>query len=271
MITRDEDLFEVLAAILGPAPTAEPTRAELARFHRVVDGGVTRRAALWRVHRPLTAALAGFLVLGGASTAAAASGAVMPEPVRVAVRAVGLPVDSPQLADARTGIARLRDALDAQPRNVGEIRERAQQLRNELARVSAGERITVDAQARFLLVEADNALAPAPTPIASPPAPVAPTRTPAPAAHESPATGDDHGHDAAAPFGGSDDHTTASTAPTRSGDGGGDHTTTTLLTDTSGRDGGSGGSGSPSGGPGPSSDSGSHDGGSSGGGHSGPG
>ena len=276
---RDEQLLDVLAVALGPVPAAEPTRAEVLRFRRHLDGDAPEsvRARLWRIPRPLTAAAAGLVVLGSASAAAAATGAVMPEPVRVAVRAVGLPVDSPQLADARTAIARLRDALDARPRHVEDIRARAQELRDRLGHLSADDRLDLDAQARFLLVEADNALAPPPMPIGSPPAAIAPARTPAPAGHELPAA-DDHGHaSAAAPLTGSDDHTTASTEPTRSGDGGGggDDTTTTLRTDTSGRDGGSSGSGS--GGPGPSSDGGSHDGGSSGGGssdgggHSGPG
>ena len=267
MTTRDNELFVVLAAALGPVPAAEPTRAELARLHRVIDGSTHRRAPFWRIPRPLSAALAGFVVLGGASAAAAASGAVMPEPVRVAVRALGLPVDSPQTADVRSAIARLRDALDARPRNVSEIRERAQQLREDLARLSAGDRVGIDPQANFLLVEADNAVVPPPTPSA-PPRSAAPPATVPP----QPLARSDEHHSG-------DDHSTASTVPARSDDGGGEHATTTVQTQTSGPDGGGsgggGGSGSDGGGFGSDGGGSGHDGGGAsvdgGGGHSGPG
>ena len=105
MTTRDDELLDILGASLGPPPDVEPTWAEISQLHRVIDSGWSGRqrvrTPLWRARRPLSAALAGFLVLGGASAAAALSGAVMPEPVRVAARAVGLPVESPALADAR--------------------------------------------------------------------------------------------------------------------------------------------------------------------------
>ncbi|MBV8981389.1 MAG: hypothetical protein JO086_10855, partial [Acidimicrobiia bacterium] len=221
---RDDELLDVLAAALGPARPTQPSRAELARFHRAVRQRESR-VAWWRLPRPLTAALAGFVVLGGASAAAASSGSVMPEPVRVAVRAVGLPVESPELADTRAAIARLRDALDARPRNLTVIRERAQELRDRLARLSADDRINVDAQANFLLVDADNAVAPPP-----PPAPLRPAAPPTTALPAPPVAGpDDHGS--------GDEHSAAPTVPGRT-DGGGD-TVTTVRTDTSGRDGGS--------------------------------
>jgi len=295
--TRDDELLDVLAASLGPPPDVEPTWAEISNLHRVIDSGnVGRqrsRTPFWRIRRPLTAAVAGLVVLGGASAAAAVSGAVMPQPVRVAARAVGLPVDSPQLAGARAALARLRDALADKPRDLASIRAQAQEARDRLARLSADDRSHVQDEAAFLLAEADDALAPPPAPLGSPP-PASPSNPATGAPNSAPGTpaaalaGDDHG----GPSGPSaepeqtatgsgdqhsgDDHSGSSAQPSGSGvsgpgpsgssDGGGDHTATTVRTDNSGP--GSSDGGGSDGGP-------SRDGGTSGsdggGGHSGPG
>ena len=291
MNVHDDDLLDVLAASLGPPPNAEPSWAEISQLHRVIDSGWssrrTSRAPIWRIRRPLTAAVAGLVVLGSASAAAAVSGAVMPQPVRVAARAVGLPVDSPQLAHARAAIARLRDTLGDKPRDLDSIRADAQAVRDHLARLSADDRSHVEDEAAFLLAEADAALAPPPVPLGSP-VPSAPPANPANGALPAPAAapaGDDHGGpgpSAETEHTGTgsgdqrsgDDHSGSSAQPSGSGvsgpgpsgssDGDGEHTATTIRTDNSGpgsSDGGTSDGGS------------SHDGGSSGsdGGHSGPG
>jgi hypothetical protein len=283
--TRDDEFLDILAAGLGPPPEAEPSWAEVSQLHRVVDTaagrgwGGRRGAPVWRVRRPLTAAMAGFLVLGGASAAAAVSGAVMPQPVRVAARAVGLPVDSPQLAGARGALARLRGALAATPHDPAEIRARAQEVRDRVGRLSADDRSQVEDEASFLLAQADNALAPPPAPLGTPPPEKRPA-SPSTAAPASPSAepADDHGRDLSAdpnqsghgsddqPSG--DDHSGSSAVPTgsgssgpgSSGSSGDDHTATTQAIDNSGHGSSDGGS--------------SHDGGGSGsdgGGHSGPG
>jgi len=296
--TRDDELLDVLAASLAPAPEAEPTWAEVSQLHRVVDSGWSGRHAprtpLWRIRRPLTAAVAGFVVLGSASAAAALSGAVMPEPVRVAARAVGLPVESPELAGARAAVAGLREALGHNPRDLAVIRVRAQDVRDRLTRLSADDRSHLEDEADFLLADADNALAPPTAPLGSPP----PQQSPAPsgaapvAAPPSAApAGDDHGESEPAaeqnrgqgsddhPSG--DDHSGSSAAPTGSDSSGqgpsgssgdGDHTATTQHVDNSGQGSSDGGGGGSDGGS--SHDGGSDGGGSSGsdgGGHSGPG
>ena len=261
MTTRDDELLGVLAASLDPPPDVEPTWAEISRLHRVIDAGVSprrpSRTRLWRVHRPLTAVIAGVVVLGGASAAAALSGAVMPQPVRVAARAVGLPVDSPQLADARAALVRLREALAHQPRDLGAIRSDAQDVRDRLGRLSADDRSQVDPEATFLLAAADTALAPPPTSLGASPAPA----SPAPASAAAAPGGDDHGGRAAPsppeaehPTTGTEDHQSgddhggSSLQPSGSGvsgpgpsgsSGDGDHTATTLQNSTSGHDGGS--------------------------------
>jgi hypothetical protein len=295
MTTRDDELLDVLAASLAPAPDAEPSWAEISHLHRIIDTAADGRrhhgrAPLWRL-RPITAAAAGLVLLGGASAAAAASGAVMPQPVRVAARAVGLPVDSPQLADARAALGHLRDALADTPRNVNDIRADAQDVRDRLGRLSADDRLDVEDEAAFLLAEADAALAPPPSQVgsspasASPPAdPPAAPPAPTPVANAAP-SGDDHGggpgpSDEAEHSGdqhGGDDHGGSSATPSGAGtsspgpsgsSGGDDHTASTIRTDNSGH-GSDGGGGSSDGGGS------SHDGGptsgSDGGGHSGPG
>jgi hypothetical protein len=295
--TRDDELLDALAVSLGPAPDAEPTWAEISQLHRVIDsmshGRRPARTPLWRFRRPLAAAVAGFVVLGGASAAAAVSGAVMPQPVRVAARAVGLPVESPHLAGARAAMAHLRAALARQPRDLDAIRARAQEARDRLERLSADDRAHVEAEAAFLLGEADAALAPPPLGLGSPP-PRQPTASsggqPVAAPPNAAPIADDHGPNQAGddqnrgrvsadrPSG--DDNPTSSVgggdsgSSGPSGDGGGDHTATTQHVDNSGPGscdgcgGTSGGGSSHDGGGG--SDGGSRS-GSDGGGHSGPG
>src|SRR5581483_10259860 len=251
MTTRDDDLLDVLAASIGPPPDAEPSWAEISHLHRIIDTAADRNrrrahTPLWRMRHPV--AVAALVLLGGASAAAAVSGAVMPQPVRVAARAVGLPVDSPQLAEARAALDRLHDALAAKPRNANDIRARAQDVRDRVDRLSADDRLEVEDEAAFLLAEADAALAPPPASLGSPPAPPAaapsdppsaapgprPTANPAPSAEvEHPGdqhVGDDHG---------GDDHG-SSAAPDNSGpgpsasSGADDQTATTFRTDNSG-------------------------------------
>ena len=78
MRTRDDELLDALAVSLGPPPQAEPTWAEISHLHRVIDTATANRrparTPIWRLHRPVTAAIAGLFVLGGASAAAAVSG-----------------------------------------------------------------------------------------------------------------------------------------------------------------------------------------------------
>jgi len=286
MSAIDEQLLETLAASLGPAPDVEPTWAEVAALHRVIDSAADRQrrpavGPIWRFRRRATAIAAAGAVLVGASAAAAATGGALPRPLRMAARAVGLPVESPNLASARSALARLRGSLGARPRDLGDVREQAQDVRDRLAHLSADDRAHVEAEATFLLAEADAVLAPPPAPLGGTP-PIAPPAAGAPTpASPKASPADDHGsraapaadgHGSGGPGPGSDggqsgdDHSGAvqpsggsgSSGPGPSGDG--DHTATTLRTDNSGP----GSVGSDGGGS-------SHDGGSTDGEHSGPG
>src|SRR5205807_383263 len=135
------------------------------------------------------------------SAAAAASGVVMPQPVREAARAVGLPVDSPDLAGARAALARLRDALADKPRDLNAVRTDAQDVRARLARLSADDRSHVEDEATFVLAAADAALAPPPTTLdaqQSAPGTGPISAAPATPSNAAPA-GDDHGGRGAEP------------------------------------------------------------------------
>src|SRR5688572_21077296 len=101
----DDQLLDALAVALRPAGTAtvEPSMAELAAFRRVVadpSGGRRRRGGLrtW-----VAGLLAGGVVLSGGT--AYATNPVAPRPVRSAAFALKLPVEAPDLTDAK-------DALD---------------------------------------------------------------------------------------------------------------------------------------------------------------
>ena len=202
MSAIDEQLLETLAASLGPAPDVEPTWAEVAALHRVIDSAADRQrrpavGPIWRFRRRATAIAAAGAVLVGASAAAAATGGALPRPLRMAARAVGLPVESPNLASARSALARLRGSLGARPRDLGDVREQAQDVRDRLAHLSADDRAHVEAEATFLLAEADAVLAPPPAPLGGTP-PIAPPAAGAPTpASPKASPADDHGSRAA--------------------------------------------------------------------------
>ncbi len=106
MPTEDEDLLRRLEDALRP-PEVEPSAAEVAALHRAVaEGAVT--PAVRRVWP--RRALAG--VAAAAVLTVIVSGAPMPRPVRAALHAVGLPVDSVKVADANSAARELQRALD---------------------------------------------------------------------------------------------------------------------------------------------------------------
>lgn len=81
----------------------------------------------------------------------------LPRPVRVVAHAIGLPVDSPDLVDARHRVTALREAIAAgdQP----EIVERAADLRNQLRTLHRDDRATIEDEADDALADADHWLA----------------------------------------------------------------------------------------------------------------
>jgi hypothetical protein len=160
----DDELLGQLAAAFAPEPV-DPPAASIHALRRAVRANRPPvRSPRWR--RVAVPALAGFTLVGAAGAAFAASGAVLPEPVRRVVHAVGLPVDSPALAEARAARAALRETLARGER--ARVAPEAARLRRDLEELGADERGGIEGDANNLLHQADALLA---TPPGSPPGP----------------------------------------------------------------------------------------------------
>lgn len=152
MTDHDQELLGRLGAALAP-PAAEPSMAELMRLRSALSTPAltpSRRLRTW-----VAAGLAITLV-SGTGTAFALSGANLPGPLRSVANAVGLPVDSEQMAAAKSAIAALRHALDGG--DVTSVRTAAADLLEALSRLSDSERQAVAAEAGALLIRADQLL-----------------------------------------------------------------------------------------------------------------
>lgn len=160
----DEELLSLLAATFPPDPTP-PSAAVLTSLHAAVEAGTAavgpRRSA--RTHLPrrprarVAAWAAGIAVLlASTSTAYAVSGATLPRPLRAAAHAVGLPVDSPALADVRVAEHRLRHALVTG--DAAAITLAAHQLRQQLADLDATDARHARDTAGDLLQKAEEAV-----------------------------------------------------------------------------------------------------------------
>lgn len=161
MSLAPDDLLDALGAALRPPPV-EPSPAELVALHRMIDERcdapvITRVPAkrAW-ARRPLAvlAATAGLVM--GSGAAAFAAGAPVPRPVRAAVHDVGLPVDSPQLADAKGAASELRAVLAAN--DTATIKRVRTRLDRNLAEVPGDERDGIERDAKALLARADRRL-----------------------------------------------------------------------------------------------------------------
>jgi hypothetical protein len=125
-------------------PAATPTTAELSALRSIVAetarGAAQARAQRWR--RRVAAALAGAVVLSG-GTAYATSGSA-PRPVRSAAFALKLPVEAPDVTDAKRALADLAEQLSDGRRDkvvkalVAAERELAELTPTELASLEPG-------------------------------------------------------------------------------------------------------------------------------------
>jgi len=167
--TEDEDLLHRLELALRP-PAAEPSEAEIAALHRAVaehgDGPPVRRVWPRRTLAAAAAAAVLFVIV---------SGAPMPRPIRAAAHAVGLPIDSVKVADAKSAMSELQRALDDGDRE-GAARASAR-LRQRLAALGEKERQSIGPRAEPLLQRAGN-LPASPVPGAPPPGGTVPSRPP---------------------------------------------------------------------------------------------
>ncbi|MDP9075289.1 MAG: hypothetical protein M3N98_14230, partial [Actinomycetota bacterium] len=107
----DDELFEALTQALSPVPPQPSPAAVLALRRAVGEARPARSSPPWWRRRLLAVTMMVPMVLGGSTAAYALTGAALPEPVRAAANAVGLPVDSVAVADARAAAAKLKVGL----------------------------------------------------------------------------------------------------------------------------------------------------------------
>lgn len=160
MTLTPDELFDALGAALRPPPV-EPTPAELAALHRMIDERCVDRTTArvpatrsWTRPFVVVAAAAGIVV--GSGAAAFAVGAPVPRPIRAVAHDVGLPVDSPELTDAKGAESDLRIVLAINdPATIKRVRAR---LNHKLAQVPGDERGQIERDAKALLAQADQQL-----------------------------------------------------------------------------------------------------------------
>lgn len=154
------DLLDALATELQP-PSVEPSHAELMGLHRAIDE--RRRAPLatrtqrrpW-LRSPIAIAAASVAVAFSGTATAFAAGAPLPRPVRTVAHDVWLPVDSPQLSDAKHAVTDLGLVL-AGSDDAAIARARDQLLRR-LDALSAAERRGLAFVSEPLLAQAADRL-----------------------------------------------------------------------------------------------------------------
>ena len=132
---NDTELEKLLDHALAPEPAA-PSADALVTLHRAIDRqrvAATRR----RPRRMLVALGSAVAVLTATGGAFAVSGAVLPEPLRVVAHAVGLPIDSPELARARAARHALRESL--QHGDAASTAAASTRLKSALAQLSQGD------------------------------------------------------------------------------------------------------------------------------------
>ncbi len=153
----DGRLYELLTRALE-VPNTVPPASGLNSLHRAVaqraealrerELSATRPRLAW-LRRPIPA-LAGLLVLTSVGTAGAiATGTTLPRPVREVAHAIGLPVDSPALAEARTTLGRLLDAIER--RDLPAVQSLAPELEAALDGMSGEDRSKISDNAEEAL------------------------------------------------------------------------------------------------------------------------
>ena len=200
---EDAELLVALGAALASAPIS-PDAEELTALRAALSRGdgppmVTLRSPVPTGH-PLrhaafvAAAVVALVVVGGVG--ALSTGTPVPSALRAPVRALGFPVESPELGDARSAMATLRQVL-AQGDDA-KVEAARDELTRRLDRLGRDDRATIDTDARGLLRVAATRLQP-PVISDAPGAVGEPGTTVAPPAVESAAPADDSGSGSSAP------------------------------------------------------------------------
>ena len=152
----DDRLLDALAVALRPV-ASEPSMAELSALRSVVEevGGRGARSGVRRARRWVAGVLAGGVVLSGGT--AYATNAVAPRPVRSAAFALKLPVEAPDLTDAKDALADLEEELREGRR--AEVAAEVEDVVEELADLSPAARRSLEPRASTLLATAAAYLA----------------------------------------------------------------------------------------------------------------
>lgn len=148
MRLTDEELTALLREALDPGNPAPPPESVRELRNLVSRAAPPRRPMLLR-SRAVVAAAAFLGMSGSAVGAAVASGATLPEPLRVIASGIGLPVDSVGLAQAKTDADRLR--ADLERRDIEEVPRDAAALKDKFAGLSMGERNSIGDEVDSLL------------------------------------------------------------------------------------------------------------------------
>jgi hypothetical protein len=153
-VNRDDEDVETLRAALAPR-AYDPPEASVGALHRAVARNFSPAPRpRWRKAR---LAVGGALVvplLSGSATAFAVGAVGLPDPLRVALHAVGLPVDSVAVAEAKSAESRLQGALIGG--DAPQVEADAKVLEQKLSNLTASDRHQVGPQAGALLQRADQ-------------------------------------------------------------------------------------------------------------------
>ena len=148
MRLTDEELTALLCQALDPGNPSPPPES-VGELRRLVSSAAPLRRPV-PLRSRLAVVTAAFLgVSGSAVGAAVASGATLPEPLRVIASGIGLPVDSVGLAHAKTDADRLRRDLNR--RDMAEVPRDAAALQSAFTGLSTDERHSIDGEVDSLL------------------------------------------------------------------------------------------------------------------------
>lgn len=151
---NDDELLDLLSGALA-STSLQPRDSDLARFHETLRAArVSPRRRWWRRSAVSVAVGTGLLV--SPAVAWAVTGDV-PGPVRSAIHALGVPIESRELHETKQAMVRLRDALEGRDRDT--VRDSSSELRDRLATLDDADSRRVQPAANQLLAEADRFLA----------------------------------------------------------------------------------------------------------------
>lgn len=154
MSAGDDEFVRLAREALAP-PSVEPPARSMAALRAAVDTRLAPRRAgrnrVWKVRA--AAVVAGLVTLvSGTATGAAIAGASLPVPLRDIASGIGLPVDSPGLAQAKSDAGRLRQAL--RHHDAPMIGRDASALERTFDRLDSGDRRSIDGEVDALLNQA---------------------------------------------------------------------------------------------------------------------